>query len=323
MPHSSLSSAAEPPLGRGAAPVWCHPRRRDETGRHTHASSEAGPRRTHVRWEPTHGSPRDHPSCLPGSASAAGPREDMGTWDEDRNSCEHPLTLEVRSIGIGRGLAASPFPHHRTYGSRIRRFGRFSQGEIHPPTGASSPDVPAATSSQRTSLARPLAGCHLAAPQQATTLFYRSGLQRAGARLLCRLLTSAGRSGRIAPPSVLYQDTQQISRGKPLYRLCISARFIKHSPLWMEDFAVACQLVPTVPHLLSGSCPSPRTFAPRVLQTPPRGDALAFTCPSAPRTPGQGTFTPKHYGMHGTHALVNPRARRRRDRRVERRVGPV
>ena len=27
-------------------------------------------------------------------------------------------------IGIGRGLTASPLPHHRTSGSRLRRFGR-------------------------------------------------------------------------------------------------------------------------------------------------------------------------------------------------------
>jgi hypothetical protein len=72
------------------------------------------------------------------------------------------------------------------------------------------------------------------------------------------------------------QDTLQISRGQLSSLLCISARCIKHSPLWMEDCAVPCQLVPTVPHLLSGSCSSPRTFAPRCLQTPPRGDALAL-----------------------------------------------
>jgi hypothetical protein len=71
------------------------------------------------------------------------------------------------------------------------------------------------------------------------------------------------------------QDTPQISRGQLSDRRCISARLIKHSHLWMEDFVVACPLVPTVPHLLSGSCPSPRTFAPRGLQTPPRADALA------------------------------------------------
>src|SRR5687768_8711446 len=29
--------------------------------------------------------------------------------------------------GIGRGLTASPLPHHRTDGSRLRRFGRLSQ----------------------------------------------------------------------------------------------------------------------------------------------------------------------------------------------------
>jgi hypothetical protein len=44
----------------------------------------------------------------------------------------------------------------------------------------------------------------------------------------------------------------------------------------MEDFGVACPLVPSVPHLVSGSCSSPRTFAPRCLQTPPHGDALAL-----------------------------------------------
>ncbi len=29
---------------------------------------------------------------------------------------------------------------------------------------------------------------------------------------------------------------------------------------------------------------------------------LRFACPSAPLPPGQGTFTPEYYGMHGTHA---------------------
>ena len=44
----------------------------------------------------------------------------------------------------------------------------------------------------------------------------------------------------------------------------------------MEDFAVTCQLVPGVPHLLSGSCSSPRVFGLDFLQTPPHGDALAL-----------------------------------------------
>ena len=38
----------------------------------------------------------------------------------------------------------------------------------------------------------------------------------------------------------------------------------------------ACQLAPAVPHLISGSCPSPRTCVPRILETPPHGDALAL-----------------------------------------------
>ena len=44
----------------------------------------------------------------------------------------------------------------------------------------------------------------------------------------------------------------------------------------MEDFAVTCRLVPDVPHLVSGSCSSPRAFGLGFLQTPPRGDALAL-----------------------------------------------
>ncbi len=44
----------------------------------------------------------------------------------------------------------------------------------------------------------------------------------------------------------------------------------------MEDFAVTCPLVPSVPHLISGSCSSPRAFGLGFLQTPPRDDALAL-----------------------------------------------
>jgi hypothetical protein len=39
-------------------------------------------------------------------------------------------------------------PHHRTYGSRLRRFGRWNRSAIHTSTKASSPAVPAASSSQ-------------------------------------------------------------------------------------------------------------------------------------------------------------------------------
>jgi hypothetical protein len=70
--------------------------------------------------------------------------------------------------------------------------------------------------------------------------------------------------------------TGEASRGKLSYRPCIDAGCIKHAPLWMEGFAVACQLAPSVPHLVSGACPSPRTFVPRFLQTLPRENALAL-----------------------------------------------
>jgi hypothetical protein len=68
----------------------------------------------------------------------------------------------------------------------------------------------------------------------------------------------------------------QISQGKPQNCPCVGAGFIKHTHPRMEDFVVTCPRVPAVPHLLSGSYPSPRTFVPRVLQTPPHGDALAL-----------------------------------------------
>ncbi len=94
--------------------------------------------------------------------------------------------------------------------------------------------------------------------------------------LLCPLLTSADRSGRLPPPSVPRRDSRQISQGKTQNVSRVGAGFIKHTPLRMEDFAVTCPLVPGVPHLVSGSCASPRAFGLGFLQTPPRGDALAL-----------------------------------------------
>jgi hypothetical protein len=166
-----------------------------------------------------------------------------------------------------------------------------SQG-VTTPTGASLPGVPAASSSQRPSMTRPLAGCHPAAPQQATTLFHRSGLRltrvaawpsrspafrpwgasRASpaARLLCPLLTSARWSGGIAPPSVLHEDTAQISRGQLSYLLCIDAGFIKYAPI--VDGGL-CGRVPTRPER-----PTPRirfvSLAPHMRSTLPSDPTL-------------------------------------------------
>ena len=119
--------------------------------------------------------------------------------------------------------------------------------------------------------------------------------------LLCLLLTSARRSDRISPVSVLIQgyramfvfsvcrlvsrrchnistipsgsDTLQTSRGKTQSFPRVNAGFIKHTPMRMEDFVVTCPLVPDVPHLRSGSCTSSRAFGLGFLQTPPRDDA--------------------------------------------------
>ena len=59
-------------------------------------------------------------------------------------------------------------------------------------------------------------------------------------------------------------DTMQTSRSKTQNFRCVNAGFIKHTPTRTEDFVVACPLVPGVPHLLSGSCSSPRIFGLRL-----------------------------------------------------------
>src|SRR5919109_5445200 len=78
--------------------------------------------------------------------------------------------------------------------------------------------------------------------------------------------------------------------------------------MWMEDFAVACQLVPTVPHLILGSCPSPRTFAPRFLQTPPRGDALALHLSFGSTYTWTGDFHPQAL-RHARHTRLRDEQR--------------
>ena len=44
----------------------------------------------------------------------------------------------------------------------------------------------------------------------------------------------------------------------------------------MEDFAVTCPLVPSMSHLVSGFCSSPRDFELGFLQTTPHDVALAL-----------------------------------------------
>src|SRR5215475_12409658 len=79
-------------------------------------------------------------------------------------------------------------------------------------------------------------------------------------------------------------------------------------PLRLEDFAVTCPLVPGVPHLLSGSCSSPRTFGLGFLQTPPHGGR---PCPSPSlrlrEYLARGLAPRSFCAMPGTHAAVSGR----------------
>jgi hypothetical protein len=89
------------------------------------------------------------------------------------------------------------------------------------------------------------------------------------AGLLRPLLTSAPRSDHLAMASVP-KDTAQISWGKP--------RSFPRSPagftaMALDGFATGCPLHTC---LRSDSCSSGRDFAPRFLQTVPRGSALAL-----------------------------------------------
>jgi hypothetical protein len=183
-----------------------------------------------------------------------------------------------------------------------------------------------------------LAGCHLAAPPQSTTPAYRSGLRptrvaawpircpacrpwgasRASPApgLRCRRLTSAGRSGRMAPPSVLPGHPADLpwSAVRPSVH---RRRLYKAQSLcgWRTSRSRARssrRSHTSYPVRVPRPAPSfHASFRPHLTVTPVR-----FPCPSAPRTPEQGTFTPEHDRMHGTHAGTGTRSRqgRRADR---------
>ena len=108
--------------------------------------------------------------------------------------------------------------------------------------------------------------------------------------------------------SPIQPDNRQISQGKTQNVPCIDAGCIQHTPLRMEDFAVTCPLVPGVPHLVSGSCSSPRTFGLGFLRTPPRGGR---PCPSPSlrlRDHLARGLSPRSFcAMSGTHAGPEPR----------------
>src|SRR5208337_2981910 len=93
-------------------------------------------------------------------------------------------------------------------------------------------------------------------------------------------------------------DAEQISWGK-LNRLPCTAAESRFAPLMDMDFAVSC---PLVRHwrLVSGFCPSTRTFVPCFLQTPPRGGSPCIITRPYLHQVGQRTFTSKLLSMPST-----------------------
>jgi len=74
-----------------------------------------------------------------------------------------------------------------------------------------------------------------------------------------------------------------------------------------------CPLVQSVPHLVSGSCSSPRAFALGFLPTPPRGDAVALSHPFGFSYTWRGDFHPASYvpcSAHTTKLTVGNGAQR-------------
>jgi hypothetical protein len=170
------------------------------------------------------------------------------------------------------------------------------------PTEVSSPGVPAAISAQVPEGIRPLAGCRRAAPRQATTPLSRGGLQHApraptmpsadfcgAVREDSSALSSTPGHPADLPrsavrPSVHSRpiDTAQSSCGGRTSRARARSSRLSHTSYRVR--------VPRPARAFHAS------FRPHLAVTP-----LRFPCPSAPRIPGQGTFTPKHDSMHGTH----------------------
>ena len=100
-----------------------------------------------------------------------------------------------RRIGIGGGLTTSPLPHHRTYGSRIRRFGRFSILAHAQALAGGSPRQHNARSGT------------LPCKRHLLSLYDRSGLRLRSAQPTMPSADFSPGSGRITPPSARFRGT--------------------------------------------------------------------------------------------------------------------
>ena len=87
---------------------------------------------------------------------------------------------------------------------------------------------------------------------------------------------------------------------------CAQSPDLRFAPLMDMDFAVSC---PLVRHwrLISGSCPSTRTFAIRFFRTPPRGDSPCVLTGPSPPSGWAGDLHPQT-AEHAQHTTMAPRA---------------
>ena len=89
----------------------------------------------------------------------------------------------------------------------------------------------------------------------------------------------------------------------PASRPVSGARNNLARPIEWRTPPVTCPLVPSVPHLVSGSCSSPRAFALGFLPTPPRGDAVALPLAFGFSFTWRGDLHPTSYVPCPAHTL--------------------
>src|SRR5262249_17221315 len=112
------------------------------------------------------------------------------------------------------------------------------------------------------------------------------------------MLTSALRSGGLSTTSVA-EATPGRSPGVSSTAFRAQSPNLRFAPLMDMDFAVSCPLVRRW-RLVSGFCPSTRTFVPCFLQTPPRGGSPCIITRPYLHQVGQRTFTSKLLSMPST-----------------------
>ena len=122
---------------------------------------------------------------------------------------------------------------------------------------------------------------------------------RAAQRTICPLLTSA--SAVRTPCDALSSEVGTRSRPPGVSSVAFRAQLpnLRFASLMNMDFATSRPLVQRS-RLISGFCPSTRTFAPRFLQTPPRGDSPCASLTLHLHQVGKRTFTSKPLNVPGT-----------------------